>query len=105
VLNAGLLYWWLWREVGLLDGRRVLRSVLRMLPGLVAMAGVCWFGSEYLAQRLGTTRELAKLLTVLAPMAIGGVLYLGLCAALKVEELHSAVALVLRKRNAAVEEE
>jgi putative peptidoglycan lipid II flippase len=104
VLNAALLYAWLWREVGLLDGRRILQSVLRMLPGLVAMAVVCWLGSEVLAQRLGTTRELAKLLTVLLPMGVGGVLYVALCAVFKAEELHSAVALVLRKRKAAEEE-
>lgn len=99
VLNAGLLYWWLWREVGQLDGKRVVTSVLRMLPGLVALGLVSWYGAGFLAAKLGTTHEIAKLLTVVLPMAAGGAAFVALCALLRVEELRSAVDLVLRRKR------
>lgn len=98
VVNAGLLLWWLKRQVGLLDGTRILRSTLRMLPGCLLLGGVCWVGSEMLAARLGTTRELAKLVGVMVPLAVGGAAYLASCALLRAEELSSAWRLVFRPR-------
>jgi putative peptidoglycan lipid II flippase len=98
VINAGLLLWWLKREVGLLDGRRIAVSGVKMLPGCVALGLVCWFGAEHLADRLGTTRELAKLITVMGPLMLGFVVFAVLCAVLKTEELGSAWRLVVRRK-------
>lgn len=97
VINAGILLWWLKREVGLLDGRRILASTLRMLPGCVVLGLICWVGSQYLAGVLGTTRELAKAITVLVPIGVGGVAFVVVCALMKTEELTSAWRLVARR--------
>ncbi len=94
VINAVLLLVWLKREVGQLDGTRIARSVGRMLPGCVVMAAVCWFGSELLSGRLGTTRELAKLITVVVPLAGGALCFVGCGIVLRAEELGSAWRLV-----------
>lgn len=103
VLNAALLVVLLKREVGLLDGARIVRSVARMLPGCVALGIVCRVGSEALAQALGTTAETAKVLTVMAPLAAGGLCFLGISAAMRAEELWSAGRLLaarIRRANA-----
>lgn len=97
VVNAGLLLVWLKRQVGRLDGARILGSTLRMIPGCLALAAVCWGGAEYLAARLGTVRELAKLITVMVPLGLGGVVFVACCAALRAEELSSAWRLVFRR--------
>jgi len=98
VLNAVLLLWLLKRQVGQLDGRRIVLSLLRVLPGCVALGVICWLGAGLLERRLGTTGELAKLLTVAVPMGAGGAAFLGLCVALRTEELSSAWRLVARRR-------
>jgi peptidoglycan biosynthesis protein MviN/MurJ (putative lipid II flippase) len=97
VVNAGLLFVWLKQQVGRLDGTRILVSTLKMLPGCVALGAVCWWGSAHLAARLGTTRELAKLLTVMVPLGLGGLAFVVCCAVLRTEELSSAWRLVFRR--------
>lgn len=97
-LNAVLLLILLRRQVGLLDGKRTLASLLRVTPGCLALGAICWYGGHALEGRLGTTRELAKLLTVLGPLAVGGVAFLAISALLKTEELSSAWRLVTRRR-------
>lgn len=98
VLNAGLLVVFLKREVGTLDGARIVRSALRLLPGCAALGLICHFGSASLVARLGTSGEFAKLVTVFAPLALGGAAFLGLCILARTEELGSAWRLVARRR-------
>jgi len=98
VLNAALLIVLLKREVGQLDGGRIARSLLRILPGTVALGVICWAGSAWLTGRLGTESELAKLLTVMAPVTVGTVVYVVSCALLHAEELKSAWRIIARKR-------
>ena len=98
-INAVLLLWLLRRQVGQLDGRKVLESCLRVTPACVGLGLVCWFGSHALEARLGSTRELAKLITVMGPLCVGGVVFLGLAAAFRVEELASAWRLVTKRRG------
>lgn len=98
VLNAALLIVLLKREVGQLDGGRIARSLLRILPGAVALGVICWAGSAWLTGRLGTESELAKLLTVMAPVTVGTVVYVVSCALLHAEELKSAWRIIARKR-------
>ena len=65
--------------------------------GCVILGLICWVGSQHLAARLGTTRELAKLATVMVPLCLGGVGFVASCAVLKTEELGSAWRLVMRR--------
>jgi len=99
-LNAVLLMWLLKREVGRLDGTRILRSLLRMMPACVALGTICWLGSGYLEGRLGADGEMAKIVTVILPLGVGAVAFVGLCAALQVEELTSGWRLLTRRRAA-----
>ena len=90
VLNAGLLLVFLRREMGRIDGGRILASAARLAPASLALGLICVLGSAALADALGTTGELAKLLTVLVPLSLGGVAFLAVSAALKTQELTSA---------------
>lgn len=100
VLNAVLLLVLLKREVGQLDGGRILRSLLRILPGSAGVGVICWLGSTLLGSRLGTEGEIARMLTVMIPIALSAIVYVGSCAFLGAEELRSAWRLVARRRGA-----
>lgn len=97
VVNAGLLLYWLKRQVGRLDGARIVRSTLKMIPGCIALGVICWYGADFVAARLGTVRELSKLLTVMVPLGAGALAFVACCAALRTEELSSAWRLVFRR--------
>jgi putative peptidoglycan lipid II flippase len=84
------------RETGRLDGRRLLRSLLKILAAGAAMYAVARAGTSL----VGTGSDFAERLGVL--VAVGGgslAVYLGVAFLLGTEELKSVVAL-LRRRSA-----
>jgi putative peptidoglycan lipid II flippase len=85
------------REIKRIDGRRLLRSTVRVLAAGAAMYVAAWGGTA--AFGIGSD----ALGRVLILTAVGGAslaVYLGVAYALKAEELNSAVALLRRRRAA-----
>jgi putative peptidoglycan lipid II flippase len=85
------------REIKRIDGRRLLRSTVRVLAAGAAMYVAAWGGTA----AFGTGSD--ALGRVLILTAVGGAslaVYLGVAYALKAEELNSAVALLRRRRAA-----
>jgi putative peptidoglycan lipid II flippase len=84
------------RETGRLDGRRLTRSLLKMLVAGAAMYAVATIGTML----FGTGSDFAERLLILA--AVGGAslaVYLGVAFLLGTEEL-KAVLTLLRRRSA-----
>jgi putative peptidoglycan lipid II flippase len=84
------------REIGLIDGRRLLRSTLKILAAGAAMYVVARIGTSL----LGVGSDFTGRLLILA--ATGGAslaVYIGVALVLGTEELHSALTL-LRRRSA-----
>ena len=84
------------REIGLIDGRRLLRSVLKILVAGVLMYAAARIGTSL----LGVGSDFAERLFIL--VTIGGAslaVYIGVAFVLRTEELESALAL-LRRRSA-----
>jgi putative peptidoglycan lipid II flippase len=89
------------REIRRIDGRRLMRSLARILAAGAAMYAVAWGGGWF----LGTGSDLLERATIL--VVVGGVslaAYLGTAFLLGAEELKSAISL-LRRRVAAEEED
>jgi putative peptidoglycan lipid II flippase len=82
------------REIGLIDGRRLLRSTLKILAAGAAMYGVARLGTSL----LGVGSDFTERLLILA--TTGGAslaVYVGVAFVLRTEELHSALALLRRR--------
>jgi putative peptidoglycan lipid II flippase len=99
VFNMVLLVWLLRRQIGLIGGRGMLSSAGKAVLCALALAAVS--GGVWLALR-GFAAEgfLRLLLSVVLAVGLGGLVYLGLAKALKLEELNLAWRL-LRRRGAA----
>jgi putative peptidoglycan lipid II flippase len=97
IINAGLLAWLLQHRVGGLDGRRIVASVLRVLPPTVALAAVIYGANFYLEGVLGTAGHMAHLIAVAVPMLLGGLVFVVGCGGVRVEEMSSAVSLITRR--------
>ncbi|HVR71400.1 MAG TPA: murein biosynthesis integral membrane protein MurJ [Vicinamibacteria bacterium] len=74
--------------------------VARMAAAAALMAGAASFASRTLESALGTRGLAANLVTGLAPVAIGAVLYLGLALALRIPEARDLLAALRRGRPA-----
>jgi putative peptidoglycan lipid II flippase len=82
------------RETKRLDGRRLVRSLAKMVAAGVAMYAVAWGGTAILGVGSGTVERIVVLIVVGAASLAA---YLAVALLLKVEELKPAVA-VLRRR-------
>ncbi len=89
---AGL--WATRRETKRLDGRRLLRSLLKALAAGAAMYAIAWAGTALLGAGSNTPERLA-ILAVVGTASLAA--YLGVAYALKAEELGPAVALIKRR--------
>jgi putative peptidoglycan lipid II flippase len=99
VFNMVLLVWLLRRQIGLIGGRGMLSSAAKAALcalALAAVSGGLWLGLRGFA----AGGFLRLLLSVLLAVGLGGLVYLGLAKALKLEELDLAWRL-LRRRGAA----
>ncbi len=94
--NASLLLVLLKRKVTYLDGARIARSLLRLLPGCIGMGLLMWLGMWLAEQQLGTLGVGPRLVGLLVPLAMGSLAFVGLAWLCRCEELGSAWRLVRR---------
>ncbi len=97
IVNTIILMWLLRKQVGNLDGARILRSQLNLLPPAAGLGIICWLTMVATEQYLGTAGLTARLANLLVPMGLGIITFIGLSALLRVEEMHSAWRLVKRR--------
>lgn len=96
-INAGVLMAILKVRVGQLDGNSMVMSQLRCLPANIFLALVCIIGPGFIAARMGTEGNLAKLVAVVVPLAVGGLGFVALAGLLRVPEQSSAWRMVTRR--------
>ncbi len=85
------------RKVGGIDGHRILRSFLRIGVAAAGMGLLVWLASRG-AESIFPTEEFGgQVAAVVAPVVVGVVTYLGLAAALKVEELNLVRGIASRR--------
>ncbi len=103
VVNALILVGVLHRRLrrdgaGPLVGLPMVGAFARMALAASAMAPVCLLSLWFLESRMGTEGLLARLLTGLVPIGLGGAVYFGMAALLRLHEMGSVVAAVRRRR-------
>jgi putative peptidoglycan lipid II flippase len=73
-------------------------SVARMVLAALVMSAACVAAARLLASAVGTRGIAANLVVGLVPVVLGGVLYVGVCVALRIPEARELLAVLRRKR-------
>lgn len=97
IVNFALLFVFLRRKVGKIEGSRLLSTFIKVVAAATVMGAVCWLVSNQIEAALGNLSLMARLLDVGGSIAIGiGVFYLA-ARVFKVSELDQLTQLVQRK--------
>lgn len=94
--NFLALYVLLWRRVGPLWTRETTTFALRVGSAGVAAAALAYAAHAQLAVRLGGEHIVERAVLMLAPLSLAAAAYLGLCAYLRVPEMHAFTKLLGR---------
>jgi putative peptidoglycan lipid II flippase len=97
VINCLILFLFLRRKIGGIEGRSLTVALTKVLTASLVMGTVCWFISNWLTQLLGKESLVARLLCVGISVGIG-VLVFGIAAKLlRVHELNQIAAVIQRR--------
>ncbi|HQR34117.1 MAG TPA: murein biosynthesis integral membrane protein MurJ [Blastocatellia bacterium] len=97
IVNFALLFVFLRRKVGRIEGGRLLSTFIKVMAAATVMGAVCWLVSKQIEATLGNLSLMVRLLDVGGSIAIGiGVFYLA-ARVFKVSELDQLTQLVQRK--------
>jgi putative peptidoglycan lipid II flippase len=95
-VGAGLALFVLHDRLGGIEGRRIATTVAKVLAAGAAVAGLSWAVGEL----VGWTTTFEAFTAVIVGTLAAGIVYLGLLALLRVEELATLTALVPGRRGA-----
>jgi putative peptidoglycan lipid II flippase len=96
-LNFLALYFLMIRPAGTLETGRLLSTVLRCCIAAAALGATCWAAMTWLHPWLLDAVFIIRLGTLLAVVACAGAVYVGCCAAMRVETTQDAIGAVVRK--------
>jgi putative peptidoglycan lipid II flippase len=94
--GAGLSLFVLHERLGGIEGRRIATTIAKVLAAGAVVAGLSWAIGEL----VGWSSTLAAFTAVIVGTLVSAVVYLGLLALLRVEELASLTALIPGRRSA-----
>jgi putative peptidoglycan lipid II flippase len=97
LLNALILAGMFERRVRGLLTRRLAGRLLRMAVAAVAMAPIVWFAARAIEARVGTQGLVAQLLTGLAPVALGALVYAAASRLLRLPEADALLGAIRRR--------
>jgi putative peptidoglycan lipid II flippase len=97
LLNAFVLAGMFQRRVGGLVTRRLSWRLLRMAIAAAAMWPAVWFAVRILEARFGTQGLVAQIVTGLAPIAVGAIVYAVVSRLLRLEEAHAILDAIRRR--------
>ncbi len=97
IANATMLMWILHRRVAGLVGPQMVSSMAKLVLPTAALGLICWGTMAASQHYLGTASLAARLVNVLLPMSLGTVVFIGLAALLRMDELRSAWRLIRRR--------
>jgi len=95
--NFLLLYALMHRQLGSLESRRMLMTLLKIAIAGAALAAVCGASDRWLLADWATQALWRKALALFCTIVVGGGVYTACAALLNIEELTSAIA-ALRRR-------
>lgn len=95
-VGAALALFVLHDRLGGIEGRRIATTIGKVLVAGAAVAGMSWAISEL----IGWSSTLAAFVAGVVGVGVGGIVYLGLLALLRVEELTTLTALIPGRRGA-----
>jgi putative peptidoglycan lipid II flippase len=99
ILNFAVLYVSFHRRIHPLDHLALLRYLIRIGLAATVMGAAVWTTYAILVRELGQYGLVPRLAGALVPVAVGGFVYAGACAALRVEELKPFVRRLRRRRG------
>ena len=102
IINAIGLIVLLQVRIGKLGGREIANTVLRMLPATLLMTAVTWGTMAAVQAYLpggGSGGRMEALPAVVIPLALGGLVFIGVARAMHLRELESAWSMVARRYN------
>lgn len=82
------------RKIRRLEGRRILKSLGKIVLAAAALSATSYFSYRALLDALGDVGLVARLIQALVPIAIGGTVFLAVAWILKIEELSQAISAV-----------
>ncbi len=97
IVNTITLMWLLHRRVGGLDGTVIVCSMLKLVPPTVGLGVGCFAVMKALEYLPDTGGLMPRLVDVVLPATLGTLIFIGLSALFRVEELQSAWRLVKRR--------
>lgn len=100
LINCSILYVGFHRNIAAIPHRALIAYVMRIGAASLVMAAAAWATARGLDVALGHDAFAARVAIVAAGVVVGGVVYAGVCAALRIDELgHFAGALARRLRR------
>jgi putative peptidoglycan lipid II flippase len=95
--NFLLLYYLMHRQLGSLESRRMLITLVKIGMAGAALAAVCWGSTHWLLADWATQAFWSKTLGLLATVLGGAIVFTSAAALLRIEELTSVLAAVGRR--------
>src|SRR5882724_1425812 len=95
--NFVVLYVLMYRQLGGLETRRMAVLLGKTAIAGVALAAVCAASTHWLLSDWATQALVRKTAALFATMTVGALVFLGVGAALRIEELHEVIAAVKRR--------
>jgi putative peptidoglycan lipid II flippase len=97
VVNFALLFFFMRRRLGGIEGRSLFTTFAKVLLASLLMGAVSWFVSHQIEKYLGTKSLFVRLIDVGASVALGIVLFYVAASLLKVSELNQMTNALQRK--------
>ena len=97
VVNSLLLFIFMYRRVGALDGAHLWLTFAKVLAASLVMGALCWLVSWQCARWFGETRFLAHAATVTLSMSVGVIAFYLAARLLQVNELRTLTNILTRK--------
>ncbi len=96
-VNFSILFFFMWRRLGGIEGKSLAVTFLKVLAAAVLMGGVCYLVSHQLEALLGTTGLLARLISVGLSVTVGIGVFFTVARLLGVSELQQLTAGLARR--------
>jgi putative peptidoglycan lipid II flippase len=95
--NFLVLYALMRRQLKRLETRRMLAMLAKVALASAALVAICWASRHWLLAHWATQVFTSKLLALLLTVIMGGVVFLGCGAALRIDELHTLKGAIARR--------
>ena len=97
IINFSLLFFFLRKKLGGIEGWGLLQTFVKVLVSALLMGAACYFISEQLIKFLGHEKLIARILTVAISVGVGALIFAVAAKLMKVSELEKLTATLKRR--------